>query len=129
MSTPIQTHATLDEVKRRVNVNIIDTTLNFKLQTHLNSADNYTNTQIGLHATIPIAILDPELVSLTSVLASAEYNYWTSPQKTDTLTDAITHAEGRIQDHIMAIYGRKNPTLLAGGDTFTSTGKITGRLS
>ena len=70
---------------------------------------------------------NPELVSLTSVLAAAEYNYWTSPQKTDTLKDAITHAENRIQDHIMATFGRKNPTLLAGGNVFNLTGKITGR--
>ncbi len=129
MSTPIQSHATLTETKRRVNTNISDTTLDTKLQIHLNSADNYTNTQIALHAVIPIVSPDPELVSLTSVLAAAEYNYWTSPQKTDTLKDAITHAESRIQDHIMATFGRKNPTLLAGGTTFATTGKITGRSS
>lgn len=127
MSTPTQTHATLPEVKRRVNTNISDTTLDAKLSIHLNSADNYTNTQIALHAVIPIINPNPELVSLTSVLAAAEYNYWTSPQKTDTLKDAITHAETRIQDHIMATFGRKNPTLLAGGNVFNLTGKITGR--
>ena len=129
MSAPTQTHATLTEVKRRVNTNISDTTLDDKLQIHLNSADNYTNTQIALHAVIPIVNPNPELVSLTSVLAAAEYNYWTSPQKTDALKDAITHAESRIQDHIMAAFGRKNPTLLAGGKVFNLTGKITGKVT
>ena len=127
MSTPDQTHATLDEVKNRINVNTTVSTLNSKLQVHMNFADNYTNTQIDLHALIPLPDPDPDLVSLSSTMAAAEYDFWTSPQKTDGLREGRSTARQDIQDYIMAKFGRKNPSLLAGGNTFSLTSKITGR--
>ena len=127
MSTPSQSHATLSEVKHRANINTSVTDKDTKLQTFLNSADNYVNTQIRLHATIPIVDPDPELVSLASSLAASEYDYWISSERPQTLENSIKHWQSRIQDFIMATYGRKNPSMLSGGKTFGTTGQITGR--
>lgn len=128
-SDPTQPHADLDEVKSRINVNTTVTLLDTKLKFHMNFADNYTNTQIGLHALIPLDDPDPDLVSLSSTMAAAEYDFWTNPEKTGGLIEARTTARQDIIDYIMAKYGRKNPNGLGGGNLFITTKKITGKSS
>ncbi len=82
--------------------------------------DNYINTQINLHATTPIANPDPEIVSMANSCTAAIFNYWQTPIKERNL-DGINEWKKAIQDHILAVYGRKNPNLLSGGTSFTST--------
>ena len=57
---------------------------------------------------------------MSSSLACALYNYWQTPIK-DRNLDAQNEWKKAIQDHILAVYGRKNPNLLSGGTTFGTT--------
>lgn len=125
-STPIQTHADLVETKGFLNIPNSATDSDARVTTAMHMADNYLNNQIQLHEIVPIISPDPELVSLASALAAAQYNYFQSPQKTDLMKD-IKSWETRVQDHILANYAKKNPTGLAGGKTFGKTAAITGR--
>jgi len=68
-------------------------------------ADSYINTQIGLHATVPIPFPEKELKALSDKLAAAEYLMWNSPDHPRALYDA---ARKDIQDYIKAIYGKQN---------------------
>lgn len=118
--------ATLVETKQHLNLDSGFTAADTKITTSMNSADNYIDTQTQLHATLPITPVPAELITLASQLAAAQYNYWQSPEKTDLLK-SVAYWEKRIQDFILANFGKKNPTKLSGGKTFGSTAGITGR--
>jgi len=118
-------YAELTETKRRLNLPASNTAPNEKIADNMREADNYVNTQIGLHAITPITQPDPEIVSMASSLAATLYNYWQTPIK-DRNLDAQNEWKKAIQDHILAVFGRKNPNLLAGGTTFGTTTGFTG---
>ncbi len=115
-------YADLQETKRRLNLTGIQTAPNEKVSDNMREADNYTNTQISLHATTPVSPADPEIISMASSLAAAFYNYWATPVKDRNLS-GIKEWKQAIQDHILAAYGKLNPSGLGGGELF---GKTTG---
>ena len=124
-STSQSGYADLREVKRRLNIPDLTTSSDLKIADQMQEADNYVNVQINLHAITPLSNPDPELVSLSSSLAATLFNYWQTPIK-DRNLDGIKAWKQHIQDHILATYGRKNPNLLTGGDTFGKTTGVTG---
>ena len=79
-------------------------------------ADAYINTQVGLHATVPIPFPEDELKALAVKLAAAEYLTWNSPDHPRVLYDA---ARKDIQEYIKAVYGKQN----ADGFTTATFGK------
>lgn len=91
----------------------------------MTESDGYINNQISLHAVTPVSNPDNELISLSSSLAAATYNYWQTPAKERTL-DGIQQWERRIQEHIMAVYGKRNPTGLSGSKFGKSNSGVTG---
>lgn len=113
-------YADFQQVKKRLNQDLSVTAPDTKIHDMMQEADNYVNTQINLHALTPIDTADPEIISLSTSLAATIYNYWQTPIK-DRNLDPIKFWKQSIQDHILATYGRKNPNLLAGGDTFGTT--------
>lgn len=113
-------YANLTECKRRLNIPESNTAPNQKIADNMREADNYVNTQVNLHAITPIINPDPEIISMASSLACTLYNYWQTPFKERNL-DAQNEWRKAIQEHILAVYGRKNPNLLAGGKTFGTT--------
>jgi len=113
-------YADFKQVKKRLNQDLLVTAPDKKIHDMMQEADNYVNTQINLHALTPIKTPDPEIISLSTSLAATIYNYWQTPIK-DRNLDGIKFWKLSIQDHILATYGRKNPNLLAGGDTFGTT--------
>ena len=113
-------YSDFQQVKKRLNQDLLVTAPDKKIHDNMQEADNYVNTQINLHAITPIDAPDPEIISLSSSLAATLYNYWQTPIK-DRNLDGIKSWKIAIQDHILATYGRKNPNLLAGGDTFGAT--------
>lgn len=118
-------YADLRETKRRLNIADSVTASDNKIKRFMNEADNYTNTQINLHALTPIDNPDPELISDASSLAAAMFNYWQTPVK-DRSLGGVNQWKATIQGYIMATYGRKNPTRLGGGEMFTTSKTITG---
>ncbi len=115
-------YADLQETKKRLNIPDSITASDEKIMSMGREADNYVNTQIDIHAITPITNPDPEIVSLSTGLAAAIFNYWQTPVKDRNLS-GVEEWKKSIQEHILATYGRKNPNLLTGGDTF---GKTTG---
>ena len=113
-------YADLRETKRRLNIPDTVDSSDAKIGDNMNDADNYVNTQFKLHATVPITNPDSELVSLASSYAATMFNYWQTPTK-DRNLDGMTKWEKRIQDHIMAAYGKMNPTGLGGDALFGTT--------
>lgn len=124
-STSQSGYASLRESKRRLNISDLVKSSDLKIGDQMQEADNYVNTQIDLHATTPISIPDAELISLASSLAATLFNYWQTPIK-DRNLDGIKSWKKSIQDHILSVYGRKNPNLLTGGTTFGRTKSVTG---
>lgn len=110
----------LQETKKRLNISDSITASDEKIMSMGRETDNYINTQINLHAETPIANPDPEIVSMANSCTAAIFNYWQTPIK-DRNLDGINEWKKAIQEHILAVYGRKNPNLLAGGTTFGST--------
>ena len=115
-------YADLQETKRRLNQSDTQTAPNEKIADNMREADNYVNVQIALHAVVPFTNPDPEIVSMASSLAAAMYNYWQTPIKDRNLS-GIKEWKEAIQAHIIAAYGRLNPSGLGGGVLF---GKTTG---
>ena len=113
-------YADLQETKRRLNLSGTQKAPNEKISDNMREADNYVNVQINLHAKTPITNPDPEIVSMASSLAAAMYNYWQTPIKERNLS-GIKEWKTAIQEHILAAYGRLNPTGLAGGELFGKT--------
>lgn len=120
MSSTGSGYGDLREVKRRLNLSDSESTSDQKIQDYINEADNFINTQISSHALTPISAADAELVSLSSSLAAALFNYWQTPIK-DRNLDGITSWKASIQNHLMAAYGRKSANGLAGGSMFGRT--------
>ena len=125
VSSPANGYSTLRPIKRLLNIEDSVTAVDSKIQDRMKEADSYIDNQVNLHAITPIENPDEELKMLANSLAAATYNYWQTPIKERTV-DGIKQWEQRIQDHILANYGRKNPNLLTGGETFASTGTATG---
>ncbi len=113
-------YANFEQVKKRLNQDLSVVAPDKKIHDMMQEADNYVNTQINLHALTPIDTPDPEIISLSTSLAATIYNYWQTPIK-DRNLDPIKFWKQSIQDHILATYGRKNPNLLAAGDSFGTT--------
>ena len=127
MSTPDDVFSTLNETKDFLNIARSNDDSNNKINTNRNAADNYVVNQIRLHATVPVTGTDddPELSSLSSMLAASIFNQFQNPMKTE-LRELVLSAKQAIQDYIMETYGRKNPSGLSGAETFGLTGRITG---
>lgn len=113
-------YADLQETKRRLNISDSITASDNKIDVNMRDADNFINAQIQLHELTPIANPDPEIVSLASSYAAALFNFWQTPIKEQNVSP-LKHWEKKIQEHILAFYGKKNPTGLSGGQTFGST--------
>jgi hypothetical protein len=124
-SVPDQVYSDLDETKDYLNIARSNDDSDEKIQTARNAADNYTATQIRLHATIPLTDPDPELTSLASQLAASYFNQFQNPMKKE-VTEVTIIVKKSVQDYVMATYGRKNPGGLSGAETFGVTGAITG---
>ncbi len=118
-STQIGQVASLRETKRRLNISDSITSSDDKIQDFMQEADNFVNIQLSPHTTIPITNPGPELVSLASSLAAAEYNYWQTPIKDRNLS-GITEWKKFISDHVDAVFAKKSQTL-GGGDLFGVT--------
>ncbi len=116
-------YADLRMIRRRLNLDDTQTAADQKIKDAMRTADNHVNTQVGLHATVPIPNPDDELKTLASDLAGAHYNYWTS---TDKKTDGIAKFEKAVQEHIMARYGQKNPSGVSGNTFSKASGNVTG---
>jgi hypothetical protein len=110
----------LQETKKRLNISDSLTASDEKIMSMGRETDNYINTQINLHALTPISNPDPEIVSMANSCTAAIFNYWQTPIK-DRSLDGINEWKKAIQEHILAVYGRKNPNLLSGGTTFGTT--------
>ena len=113
-------YADLQETKRRLNVSGSQTAPNEKIADNMREADNHVNTQVSLHATTPLDPADPEIISMASSLAAAFYNYWQTPVKDRNLS-GINEWKKAIQEHIIAAYGKLNPSGLGGGNLFGTT--------
>lgn len=89
------------------NLLIADTQTNAddKIKRYAREADDFVNTQMGLHANIPITAVDSELVSLASGVAAALYNYWNSPDQT---MEGVKAYKKDITEHIKANFYRAN---------------------
>jgi len=114
-------YGTLNGVKRKINLDLSITSADTKLTELLNEAEGYINTQIKLHATSPISPTDADLTGLSTRLAAASYNYWTSPKKSDKLYQVVIDIQKEVVYYILATYGRKNPDGHAAGVVFTKT--------
>ena len=122
-------YAQLKQVKSLLNIPDTVPDADEKANERMVEADNYINTQLSIHVTVPIANLnatnDTELVVLSSSLAASTFNYWQSPAKERTL-EHIEKWEKRIQDHIMAVYAKMNPTGITNSTILKTASKITG---
>lgn len=118
-------YSQLKQVKSLLNIPDSVSAPDEKIGDRMIEADNYVNVQISIHAATPIANPDKELVTLTSSLAAATYNYWQTPAKDRTM-EGIEKWEKRIQNHIMAVYGKKNPTGLSANSFSKSISAVTG---
>ena len=127
MSTPSQTFSTLNETKDYLNIARSNDDSNNKISTSRNASDNYIANQIRLHATVPVTGTDndPELSSLASQLAASFFNQYQNPIKKE-MRKLVKRSENAVQDYIMETYGRKNPSGLAGANTFGITSAVTG---
>ncbi len=109
---------TIRGIKRKLQIEEAESEQDTYLSELGKEADNYIDKQISLHATTPIANPDDELKGLADKHAAAEYILWNSPNHSRTLYDA---ARKDIQDHIMAAYGKKNPSGLGSTLSFAKT--------
>ena len=124
MSSPDQTFSDLNETKDFLNIARSNDDSDTKINTARNAADNYVVNQIRLHASVPLTA-DPELTSLSSLLAASFFNQFQNPRKAE-MKEATDQQKKSVQDYIMETYGRQNPSGLSGEDTFGITSPITG---
>ena len=124
MSSPDQTFSDLNETKDFLNIARSNDDSDTKINTARNAADNYVVNQIRLHASVPLTA-DPELTSLSSLLAASFFNQFQNPRKAE-MKEATDQQKKSVQDYIMETYGRQNPSGLSGEDTFGITSSITG---
>ena len=97
------TYYTLQAIKDKLHIDDIDQ--DPYVNTLGEQADSYINTQVGIHATTPIAVPDEEINALANKLAGGEYLMWNSPDHPRALYDS---ARKDIQDYIKAVYGAQN---------------------
>ncbi len=99
-------YGTRSKVKERINISDSITDADAKIDSYLEESDEYINTQIGLHATVPITAAAPkaELIELGSGMAAALYNHWNKQGDYKIVLDY----KKSIQDYIMARYGKRN---------------------
>lgn len=116
-------YADLRMIRRRLNLDDTQTAPDSDINDSMRTADNHVNTQIGLHATVPITNPDDELRTMASDLAAAYYNYWTGKEKK---LDGVEHFRKAIQEHILAVYGQRNPSGVTGRTFSTASGNMTG---
>ncbi len=107
-------YADLKQIKGRINISDSITQADEKIKSYMSEADDYIDTQAGLHATTPFTNPDKELISIASGLAAALYNYWNKKGEFKVIEDY----KKAIGDHIRAVYGKKNPDGLT-ANTFT----------
>ncbi len=112
--------ANLRETKRRLNIPDSVSSSNLKIQDYIQESDNYVNIQASPHTTTPITNPSPELVSLSSSLAAALFNYWQTPTKDRNLS-GVTEWKKAIEKHIDGVYARKSASGLGGGNLFGKT--------
>ena len=117
-STPVQEYAVLNEVKLKLNISTSDTSQDVQITVATNDSNNYIAEQTAVHATVVVAGNDPSLSSMANNLAAAYFNFWIS---TDKDREEIERWQNRIQQYIMAKYGKKSANLLSGEDTFGVT--------
>jgi len=115
-------YADIREMKKRINISDSESDADNKLEDYAREADTYINTQIGLHVddSVPIENPDKELISLASSYGCTIWQFWGSPDATNTIT-AMKHWEKKIQEHIMAKYARRNPTGVQGKNSYGKT--------
>lgn len=97
------TYYDLQEIKDKLHID--DTDQDPYVNRLGEQADSYINTQVGIHATTPIAFPEIELKALANKLAAAEYLMWNSPDHPRALYDS---ARKDIQDYLKATYGKQN---------------------
>jgi len=110
-------YADLKQVKQRVNISDSVTQADEKIQNYMTEADDYIDTQAGIHDTVPFTNPDKELISLASGMAAALYNHWNKQGE----FEIVKGYQHRIQEHIMAVYGKKNLESGLTGNTFSKT--------
>jgi len=115
------TYYVLEDIKDKLHID--DTDQDSQISRLGEQADAYINTQIGLHATVPIPFPEKELKALSNKLAAAEYLTWNSPDHPRVLYDA---ARKDIQEYIKAVYGNQNASGLTNSTFAKTSSKITG---
>lgn len=110
-------YADLKQIKQRVNISDSVTQADEKIQNFMTEADDYIDTQAGIHAVTPFTNPDKELIALASGLAAALYNYWNKQAEYQAVKDYKHH----IQEHIVANFGSKNLESGQTANTFTKT--------
>ncbi len=119
------TYAELRKIKSLVNIPDTVTAPDEKINDRMIEADSYVNTQISVHATVPISNPDQELITLSSSLAAAIYNYWQTPAK-DRSIDGIKEWKKAIQDHIKTQYKKEDASGTTGDSVTLAKGNVTG---
>lgn len=117
-SDPTEEYTIEDEVKFKLNISTNDDTQNTQIKVATNDANNYIVEQTNVHATPIAAGDDPSLSSMANNLATAYFNFWVSTEKDK---EELERWQNRIQQYIMATYGKKSGNMLSGDDTFGIT--------
>lgn len=109
------TYYNLDNIKNKLHIDDVDQ--DPYVSRLGEGADAYINTQIGLHANVPIPFPENELHALSDKLAASEYLMWNSPDHPRDLYDA---SRKDIQEYIIATYKKESASGL-GADQFAKT--------
>ena len=117
-------YADLKTVKQLLNIADSNQNSDEKIETQMRDADSFVNTQISVHAEVPVTNPDKQLIALASGLAASLFNYWQTPAKDRTL-DGTKQWEKRVADHIKAVYGQTSVDGTT-GRTITTTRGVTG---
>jgi len=110
-------YANLKQIKARINISDTLTQADAKIQFYMSEADDYIDTQLGVHTTTPIDNPDKELIALASSLGASLYNYWNKQGEYQPIKDIKHH----IQEHIVANFGKKNLETDLTTNTFVKT--------
>jgi hypothetical protein len=120
MSSRPSGYADLRKTKRKLNIEDTVSASDIKIADFMTDADSYVNTQIGVHAVVPIDNPDNEINELASSYAATMFNYWQTPIK-DRNLDGINKWEDKIKQHIVARYGKYSNSGLGGDAQFGKT--------
>jgi len=116
-------YGTKTKVKERLNIDSGITAVDTALDSYIAEADGYINTQLELHATVPVASPDDELIGLANALAAGLYRYNTEIAHS---YKSIENIRKDIQYYIQANYGKKNASGLTDENSFLSSTATTG---